>query len=161
MLETAVEIGSILLQDLILLDCEPFHNKEDLFNYMAAQFERSGIVSDKQAFKQSLDDREALGPTYMGNAIAIPHGKCKEVLRPGVGFIRCKDSFEYESGGERGMVKYIFVLAVSSEQQNNEHLRILATLAGYLMKDEFRDLISQVKSYQELMDGIRRLEAAQ
>ncbi len=153
-----VEIKNVLLKELVLFDYPAFKNKEALFNFIAKKFEMEEIVSDQQAFKESLEYRESLGPTYMGDFIAIPHGQGKEVIKPGVGFIRCKDSFLYQSAGEEGQVKYVFVLAVMNTQENNEHLRILATLAGYLMKDEFRKLLENVQTYEELLSGIERLD---
>ncbi len=153
-----IQIGDVLLKELMIVDAEPFKDKEELFWYISEKFEENGVVSDKVAFKESLDAREKLGPTYMGEYIAIPHGKCKEVIKPGVGFIRCKDSFPYRSCEEEGPVKYIFVLAIVDNQKDNSHLRILATLSGYLAKDEFQELIAGVENYEELLDGIREME---
>ncbi len=153
-----IKIRDVLLKELMIIDAEPFKDKEELFLYISEKFEETGIVSDKVAFKQSLDSRESLGPTYMGEFIAIPHGKCKEVIKPGVGFIRCKDSFIYRSGEEEGPVKYIFVLAIIDNQVDNSHLRILATLSGYLVREEFVELIANVQSYEELLNGIDQLE---
>lgn len=153
-----ISIGDVLLKELVIIDAEPFQDKEELFLYISNKFQETNIVSDKDAFKRSLESRESLGPTYMGDFIAIPHGKCKEVRKPGIGFIRCKDSFLYKSGDEEGPVKYIFVLAIIDDQHDNSHLRILATLSGYLAKDEFVELISNVQSYEELLEGINKLE---
>ena len=86
----------MLLDEMVILDREPFKDKDDMFNVMTRQFETAGLVSDAGAFKKALDFRETLGPTYMGNMIAIPHGKCKEVLTPGIGFCRCREPFIYE-----------------------------------------------------------------
>lgn len=152
--EHGVDICSVLRKELTFLDCEPFDSKDQLFEYMTKQFEAAGVVSDQKAFKKALEERESQGPTYMGDFIAIPHGQCEAILEPAVGFVRCRESFNYESSGEQGQVKYIFVLAVSNAQKGNQHLRILATLAGYLMKDEFRDLMETVKSYEEMVQGI-------
>lgn len=154
-----INIGNVLLKELMIIDTEPFKDKEELFWYISQKFEENGVVSDKVAFKKSLDAREELGPTYMGEFIAIPHGKCKEVIKPGVGFIRCKNSFLYQSGEEEGPVKYIFVLAIVDNQKDNSHLRILATLSGYLARDEFQELIANVQSYEELLNGINQLES--
>ncbi len=154
-----IDIADVLLRDLMILDHDSFADKDQLFQFMSEQFEKSKVVSDKEAFRKSLLYRESLGPTYMGDFIAIPHGQCREVLKSGVGFIRCKESFIYESQGEQGPVKYIFVLAVDEAEGDNKHLRILATLAGYLMRDDFRELIANVQSYEELLMGIQKIEA--
>ena len=153
-----IKIGEVLLKELMIIDAEPFKDKEELFLYISNKFEETGIVSDKRAFKQSLENRESLGSTYMGEFIAIPHGKCKEVIKPGIGFIRCKDSFIYQSGDEEGPVKYIFALAIIDNQMDNSHLRILATLSGYLVRDEFVELIANAGSYEELLSGMKQLE---
>jgi PTS system fructose-specific IIA component len=157
MSEHGIEIKKVLLKDLFLVDIPAFESKESLFDFISNKFEEAKIVSNQAAFKESLNHREALGPTYMGDLIAIPHGQCEEVITSGVGFIRCNDSFQYQSAGEEGPVKYIFVLAVMNDQENNEHLRILATLAGYMMKDTFRKLLESVQTYEEMIAGIERL----
>lgn len=153
----SVDLSEVLLDEMVILDREPFKNKDDMFDVMTRQFETAGLVSNAGAFKQALEFRETLGPTYMGNMIAIPHGKCKEVLKPGIGFCRCAEPFIYESGGESGEVKYIFVLAISENQENDYHLRVLATLAGFLAHDEFLALLEKAESYDDLIQGIKEL----
>lgn len=148
-----------MLKELMVIDAEPFKDKEELFWYISKKFEENGVVSDKVAFKESLDAREKLGSTYMGNYIAIPHGKCKEVIKPGVGFIRCKNSFLYQSGEEEGPVRFIFVLAIIDNQKDNSHLKILATLSRYLAKDEFQEMIANVQSYEDFSLGINQIES--
>lgn len=152
-----VNLAEVLLDEMVILDCEPFKDKDDMFDTMTRRFEEAGFVSDAKAYKEALEYRETLGPTYMGNFVAIPHGKCKEVLKPGIGFCRCKEPFIYESGGESGEVKYIFVLAISDNQENDYHLRILATLAGMLAHDEFLTLLGTAASYEDLIHGINNL----
>lgn len=152
-----VDIAESLLEDMVELDHESFENKEAMFHFMTQKFETNGIVSDAGAFKAALEVRESQGPTYMGNYIAIPHGKCKEVLKPGIGFCRCSEPFTYESCGETGKVKYIFVLAISETQENDYHLRVLATLAGMLAHDEFWEVLQNAATFEELKVGIKKL----
>lgn len=153
----SVNLAEVLLDEMVILDCEPFKDKADMFDTMTRRFEEAGFVSDAKAYKTALEYRESLGPTYMGNFVAIPHGKCKEVLKPGIGFVRCREPFLYESSGETGEVKYIFVLAISENQENDYHLRVLATLAGMLAHEEFLELLERAGSYEELIHGIKEL----
>ena len=124
---SGVNLAEVLLDEMVILDCEPFKDKENMFD-------------------------------VMGNFVAIPHGKCKEVLKPGIGFCRCKKPFIYESSGESGEVKYIFVLAISENQENDYHLRVLATLAGMLAHEEFLELLEKAESYDDLIHGIKQLQ---
>lgn len=155
---SGVNLAEVLLDEMVILDCEPFKDKENMFDVMTAKFEEAGFVSDAKAYKDALEYRESLGPTYMGNFVAIPHGKCKEVLKPGIGFCRCKEPFIYESSGESGEVKYIFVLAISENQENDYHLRVLATLAEMLAHKEFLELLEKAESYDDLIHGIKQLQ---
>ena len=143
---SGVNLAEVLLDEMVILDCEPFKDKENMFDVMTAKFEEAGFVSDAKAYKDALEYRESLGPTYMGNFVAIPHGKCKEVLKPGIGFCRCKEPFIYESSGE------------SENQENDYHLRVLATLAGMLAHKEFLELLEKAESYDDLIHGIKQLQ---
>nr|WP_256478629.1 PTS sugar transporter subunit IIA [Sebaldella sp. S0638] len=139
---------------MVILNHEPFQSKEKMFDILSEKFEKSGIVSDACAFKHSLEHRETLGSTYMGNLIALPHGRCKEVLKPGMAFCRCSDIFPYESYNEKGDVRYIFMLAISENDTSNNYLRMLAKLAGLLAKDEFVNSLDSVNDHHELMNLI-------
>ncbi len=153
----SVNLAEVLLPEMVILDCDPFKDKEDMFDTMTRKFEEAGFVSDAGKYKKALEYRESLGPTYMGRFVAIPHGKCREVIKPGIGFVRCSHPFLYESSGESGEVKYAFVLAISDNQDNDYHLRVLATLAGMLAHDEFLELLENAADYEELIQGIKDL----
>ena len=134
-----VDITEVLLPEMTILDRETFSGKEEVFAFM----------SEKFAENES---------TYSGNLLAIPHGICDEVVKPGIGFCRVNTPFIYRSHGEEGEVKYIFTLAVVGEEGKMEHLRILASLAGILAHDEFLEALSNVKSYEEIIEEIHKVE---
>ena len=127
-----VNLSKVLIRDTVLLDVEPFTDKETMFETLAAKFEAAGIVTDAKQYIKALEERETLGSTYMGNMIALPHGKCDAVVKPGIGFCRCKQTFRYCSHDEEGDVRYVFMLAIAANQSSDQYLRVLATLAGLL-----------------------------
>ena len=96
-----VNLSKVLIRDTVLLDVEPFTDKETMFETLAAKFEAAGIVTDAKQYIKALEERETLGSTYMGNMIALPHGKCDAVVKPGIGFCRCKQTFRYCSHDEQ------------------------------------------------------------
>lgn len=153
-----INLAEVLLKEMAVFDCESFDSKEEMFDIAALKFKKEGFVTSVEAFKEALNYRETLGPTYMGNLVAVPHGKCREVLKPGIVFYRCKDPFVYKSAGESGLVKYIFVLAISEDQEDNYHLRVLAALAGMLAHKEFIKLLEEAADHEELIHGINQLK---
>lgn len=150
-----VKIEDVLVNGATVLDVEPFANKDCMFEFMSGKLQEAGIVIDKDKYINSLYARENIGSTFMGNFIAIPHGKCKEVLKPGIAFCRCKTPFIYESFGESGLVKYIFMFAISNEQESEDYLRVLAALATLLVHDDFLKKLEQCFSYEEIVDLIK------
>ena len=150
------DLARVLVKEAVILDRETFKNKEEMFDFMASKFVESGIVTDKIRFIDSLHKREDLGSTYMGNFIGLPHGKCEEVITPGIGLCRCKKSFIYESNGEKGEVKYIFMLAIAGSQTGDQYMRVLATLAGLLTHDEFLAEIDKANNYEEILSIMKK-----
>ena len=150
-----ISLSDVIPGNLVILDHKPFLNKDKMFDSLSKEFEKSGIVSDAGAFKHSLEERETLGSTYMGNFIAMPHGRCCEVIKPGIAFCRCSGTFPYESYDEKGNVKYIFMLAVVEDDISNQHLQILAKLAGLLVNDDFVNGLDNVKNHSELIKLIK------
>ncbi|NLC97138.1 MAG: PTS sugar transporter subunit IIA [Erysipelotrichaceae bacterium] len=153
-----VNLANVLVKEAVIIDCNPFESKDEMFKFMVSKFEEAKIVSDSKSYLKSLYEREELGSTYMGNYIGLPHGRSEGVVRPGIGFCKCKVPFEYESFGEKGKVKYVFMLAIASYQNSEEYMRVLATLAGYLVHDEFISGLDKCRSYEELIELIKNFD---
>lgn len=151
-----VNLADVFIKDAVVFDHEPYASKEEMFDDMAQRFVNAGIVTDKDAYVKALEERESLGPTYMGNLIGLPHGKCDEVLQPGIGFCRCKKPFLYKSAGEEGDVKYVFMLAIAGTQSGDQYMRVLATLAGLLAHEDFIEALDSCHTYEDVLKEISK-----
>lgn len=154
----AINISEVLLPEMTVLDRETFADKAELFSVMSKKFEESGIVTDAEKFEKALYAREDDGSTYLGNLLAIPHGICDEVAKPGVGFCRVNTPFVYRSNDEEGEVKYIFMMAITGESGRMQHLEILASIARLLAHEEFLEVLGKVQTYEELMEAIKKTQ---
>ena len=47
---------------------------------------KSEKISDREAYRQQVYAREEESTTGIGEGIAIPHGKCDAVIKPGIRF---------------------------------------------------------------------------
>ena len=117
-----------------------FSSKGEAFSHMAAMLERSGAVLNSDAFLEALYHRETLGSTYMGECLAVPHGKSDAVERVSAALCRC-GPFEYESCGESGEVSLLIMLAIPVSTEETEYLRTLSNLSRILMRRDFRSVI--------------------
>lgn len=151
-----MNIAQVFVKEAICLNQEPFANKEEMFAFMADRFAQAGIVTNKDAYIEALHERETLGPTYMGNQIGLPHGKSDAVISPGIGFCRCTQPFTYDSCGESGAVKYVFMLAIAGNQTGEQYMRVLAKLAGLLAHEEFVASLDACQSYEDVIQKIEQ-----
>ena len=146
------DFSTILSNQTVYLDIDPFHDKQEMFKTLASWYKKTGIILVEQSYIEALYQRENIGSTYMGNMIALPHAKSETVIQPAVLFCRLKEPFQYYSHGEKGMVKYIFMLAISAKQSGHDYMKMLAHLAGLLANDEFLKILETAKSCQQIID---------
>ena len=89
--------------------------------------------------------------TYMGDYLAVPHGKGAAVKHNAAALCRCKP-FEYESCGESGQVRIIMMLAITDQSDDAKYLKILSSLARLLMNEQFRQAIACANDAQTVLD---------
>lgn len=142
-------LATLLSDDDIVLDV-PITNKRKLFEHVGALIElRRGISA--ASVSDSLQARERLGSTGLGEGVAIPHGRIKG-LREAIGvFVRPKEAVSFDAPDGKP-VDQIFALLVP-ENATEQHLLILSELAQRFSDKRFRDAIRHAKDPTE----VRRL----
>ncbi|MDP2804972.1 MAG: PTS sugar transporter subunit IIA [Gallionellaceae bacterium] len=127
-------ISKILPLENVLLDAES-SSKKRVFERVGLLFENGQSIARSQVF-DSLFAREKLGSTGLGQSIAIPHGRIKN-LRNAVGaFVKTNNLIPFDSPD--GLpVNLIFVLLVP-ERATDLHLQLLGELAQMFSDATFR-----------------------
>ena len=131
-----LNLSEVLLPEIIDLTERTFKNKDELFHHMTNMLINASRINNSDEFVSALYEREKIGSTYIGNCIAIPHGKGSCVVKTSAAFCRCKP-FEYESCGENGEVTLVMMLAVADSTDNRQYIKILSNISRLLMKSEF------------------------
>lgn len=135
MVETMNLISKLLLPENILLDSEST-SKKRVFERVGLLFENSHQIARSQVF-DSLFAREKLGSTGLGQGVAIPHGRVKN-LREGIAaFIKTDNAIPFDAPDGQP-VNLIFVLLVP-ERATDVHLQLLAELAQMFSDKAFRE----------------------
>ena len=152
-------LRDLMQTELISLAHPPLQNKDEAFSFLAEIFWKNGIIKDKKIYTEALYAREKLGSTYIGKGIAVPHAKCSEVKNSAIVFCRCTAPFYYESGQESDEVRYIFGLAIETEQGGEEYIELLAELMACLIKEECRVLLEKAASKDEIIEGFEKIRS--
>ena len=64
---TTTKVADVITPQMISLDEFTPSSKSDLFDHMSSMFLKAHVINSKNEFIQALYEREALGPTYMGD----------------------------------------------------------------------------------------------
>jgi len=125
--------------------------KDEALNHLTSLLEKAGYVSDCQQFVSDIYLREKEGLTGIGNYIAIPHGKSDSVSNVGIAIGKLDSEIEWETLDGNG-VKIIFLFAVSNNlEYAQNHMGLLAQIAGKLGNDKAIAALQKVKTFDELL----------
>ncbi|MDR9436579.1 MAG: PTS IIA-like nitrogen regulatory protein PtsN [Thiohalophilus sp.] len=97
--------------------------------------------ADSTEIFESLISRERLGGTGIGYGVAIPHGRLKNCDHATAAFVQLKQPIDFDAI-DKQPVDLLFALIVP-EESSEEHLKLLAMLAGMFNDDEFRQRARQ------------------
>lgn len=150
-----MRITDLLDKRSIALDAAPA-SKSEALDQAVALMARSGKLNDEEAYRKQVYLREEEGTTGIGEGIAIPHGKGKSVIRPGLAAMVVKKGVDFDSlDGEP--VHLIFLIA-APDTRDNIHLDVLSKLSVLLMDEEFTAKLKKAATAEEFLEIIDRAD---
>ncbi len=108
---------------------------------------------DRDRLMDILLERERLGSTGIGDGIAIPHGKTRELDQLMLSFGRSSRGVDFESMD--GQPVHLFFLLVAPENCAGIHLRALARIARLLKNSTVRKKLGSVQGRADIFQVIQ------
>lgn len=131
-------------------------SKEKALDQVVALMAKSGKINDEEAYRKQVYAREEESTTGIGEGIAIPHGKCDAVDRPGLAAMVVKDGVDFDAlDGEP--VTLIFLIAAPNTK-DNVHLDVLSKLSVLMMDEAFSDSLRNARSVDEFLEIIDKAD---
>jgi PTS system nitrogen regulatory IIA component len=131
----AKRIADLLLPEDILLDVE-VSSKSQLIDEIGRHMQRAHAMA-QEWIALGLSQREQIGSTGLGEGVAIPHARVRNLDRVLVAYIRPKLPIPFDSPDGKP-VSDVLVLLVP-HHATEEHLTILAEAAQMLSDRRLRD----------------------
>lgn len=128
-------ISKILPIENVILDTDST-SKKRIFERVGILFENTRQIARSQVF-DSLFAREKLGSTGLGQGVAIPHGRIKNLREAVAAFVKSKSPIPFDAPDGQP-VNLIFVLLVP-ERATDQHLQLLGELAQMFSDRTFRE----------------------
>ena len=151
-----MRITDLLKKDGILLNAQP-SNKNEAIDILVELMDKTGILTDKAAYKKAVLDREASGTTGLGDGIATPHAKSNAVKTAGLTAMVVKGGVDFASLDNRPA--RLFFLIAAPKSADDEHLKMLSMLAAMLMDNDFKEALIHAETADEFLRLIDEKES--
>ena len=153
--EVFMRITDLLDKRSILLDASP-KSKPETLDTAVELMAKSGKIKDIEAYRKQVYAREEESTTGIGEGIAIPHGKCDAVIKPGLAAMVIKDGVDFDSlDGEP--VRLLFLIA-APDTKDNVHLDVLSELSVLMMDEDFSAALCNARSIDEFLEIIDKAD---
>ncbi len=128
-------LNDFLDKDLVLADLRATGKVDVLRELVSAVARKWPDFNTESAFRV-LRDRESLGSTGIGDGVAIPHGKLRDLERIVLVVGRSAEGVGFDALDHKPC--HIFFMVLAPEQVAGMHLRILASITRLLKSETFR-----------------------
>jgi PTS system nitrogen regulatory IIA component len=128
-----MSLNDLLTPDAVIASLRVNGKKQALQELSDRAAEVSGLPA-REIF-DSILQRERLGPTGVGDGIAIPHGKLAKCRRIFGVFARLERPIDFEALD--GLPVDLIFLLIAPESAGADHLKALATIARKLRNPNF------------------------
>jgi PTS system nitrogen regulatory IIA component len=125
-------------------------DKAAALDLAAALFAAGGL--DRARVRASLQDREALGSTGLGQGVAIPHGRLRGLRQATAALLRLREPVPFDAPDGRPV--QLMVVLLVPENARQEHLELLSELAQMLSDRDLRADLMAVPNAAGLLDRI-------
>ncbi|MEI9700793.1 PTS 2-O-a-mannosyl-D-glycerate transporter subunit IIABC [Enterobacter cloacae] len=115
-----------------------FTRRDEAIRQLAMRLEELGNITDAEAFLVDVFQRESLGPTALGEGLAVPHGKSAAVKEAAFAVATLCEPLEWEGVDGPEEVTLIFLLAIPPAEAGSTHIEVLTALTSRLADDDLR-----------------------
>lgn len=142
-----MKITDLLATDLMIMDLQAT-NKTQAIEEMVDKLTQQHRLSDPQALKTDILNREAQTSTGLGDGIAMPHAKSSAVKQATVLFAKSKNGIDYAALDQQPV--FLFFMIAMPEQASDTHLDTLAALSRLLLNPAFVATLKQSQTPEEV-----------
>ncbi|AVY99806.1 PTS 2-O-a-mannosyl-D-glycerate transporter subunit IIABC [Lelliottia sp. WB101] len=115
-----------------------FTDRDDAIRQLAQRLHDLGKIADPERFLADVLQREAQGPTALGEGLAVPHGKSAAVNEAAFAVATLRNPLEWEGVDGPENVELIFLLAIPPAEAGTTHMKVLTALTTRLADDVLR-----------------------
>ncbi|HVN95849.1 MAG TPA: PTS sugar transporter subunit IIA [Syntrophorhabdaceae bacterium] len=130
-----MKLADILKESCVIADIKGT-TKRDVLLELVLPLEKAHLLSDVDGAVNIIMEREKLGSTGIGDGVAIPHGKMKNLRSVLCAVGRSQKGVNFDAVDEKPV--HIFFLVLAPEESAGLHLKVLSRISKVLRDQSFR-----------------------
>ena len=142
-----MKISEILTKENIIKDLKSF-DKESVLEELSNFLKDRGEIPNKKNLLLSLIEREKLGSTGIGENVAIPHAKIRDIDKIITVFARSQIGVEFESLDQKP-VNFIYLI-LAPENSTGQHLKALARISRLFKNPSLRESVLSANGIDQI-----------
>jgi len=140
-------IHKILTPELIIYPLEA-RTRDEVIAALVERLYEEKLITNPDAARQAVIDRENLMTTGVGKGVALPHGKSADITEVLVSAGVAVEGIDFQAVDAQPV--QIFVLLLTPERYPSKHLKLLSKFSRMLNNAQCRDEILQATSSKEI-----------
>ena len=138
-----------------------FTSRDEAIRQLATRLVALGKIADADTFLAEVFHRESLGPTALGEGLAVPHGKSAAVKEAAFAVATLREPLIWEGVDGPEEVELIFLLAIPPAQAGSTHIQVLTELTSRLADDDLRAHVMTATSAEAVLAALETAPEAQ
>lgn len=151
-----MKILDLLEKNTMVMDLKG-DTKEAVIDELIEALDKSGKLSDKNAYREAILKRESQSSTGLEEGIAIPHAKVVAVKTPALAFGLHRSGVDYDALD--GEPSQLFFMIAASEGASDSHIETLTKLTTSLLDDDFREALLKAETKEEVVSIISKKDS--
>ena len=131
-----------------------FSSRDEAIRQLATRLAALGCITDSDEFLTEVFHRESLGPTALGEGLAVPHGKSAAVKEAAFAVATLSEPLEWEGVDGPENVGLIFLLAIPPAEAGSTHIQVLTELTSRLADDALRARVMAATTAEALLAAL-------
>lgn len=131
-----------------------YASREEAIRQLTMRLVALGNITDGDAFLTEVFHRESLGPTALGEGLAVPHGKSTVVKEAAFAVATLSKPLEWEGVDGPENVELIFLLAIPPAEAGSTHIQVLTELTSRLADDALRARVMAATTAEGLLAAL-------
>ncbi|AEN63955.1 PTS system, fructose subfamily, IIC subunit [Enterobacter soli] len=131
-----------------------FPSRDEAIRKLTMRLFELGKITDCDEFLAEVFRRESLGPTALGEGLAVPHGKSSVVKEAAFAVATLIEPLKWEGVEGPEEVELIFLLAIPPSEAGSTHIQVLTELTSRLADDKLRERVMAATTAPALLAAL-------